>query len=50
MKKKGRTTLRKKLLAGMIGFALALFFFTSVFVGFYYYRTEMQEFSDTAYS
>ena len=50
MKKKGRTTLRKKLLAGMIGFALALFFFTSVFVGFYYYRTEMQEYSDTAYS
>ncbi len=50
MKKKGRTTLRKKLLAGMIGFALALFFFTSVFVGFYYYHTEMQEFSDTAYS
>ena len=50
MKKKGRTTLRKKLLAGIIGFALALFLFISLFVGFYYYRTEMQEYSDNAYS
>ena len=50
MKKKKRTTLRKKLLIGLLGFALALFFFISSFVSFYYYRASMKDYSDTAYS
>ena len=47
---KYKSNLRKKIVAGLVGFALFIILCTSVFVTVYYYRSRMREYTEAAFA